>query len=161
MKIDRIDRFIEKYPNQLAAEFKVLLSAFDRGEITKAQIQWMMKEKIDVACNTVKPLSEKEKFDKLIKKTFTVKRRGNRIGGDVGGDFWFIKRIVPKKATKNPNSWKACWGFLFLEIKKALWWRRPTFAKKIHYHRPPSFRVAKTKVKKRTKFSSPWNFSSQ
>jgi len=39
MKIDRIDRFIEKYPNQLAAEFKVLLSAFDRGEITKAQIQ--------------------------------------------------------------------------------------------------------------------------
>jgi len=47
----------------------------------------MMKEKIDVACNTVKTLSEKEKVDKLIKETFTVKRRGNRIGGDVGGDF--------------------------------------------------------------------------
>ncbi len=53
-----INRFIEKFPDSLAVDFRNLLKRFRDREISEAKIQSLMKEKIKVACNTIRPNQE-------------------------------------------------------------------------------------------------------
>jgi hypothetical protein len=54
MKMKRIDRFIETFPDQVASEFKRLLREFYEGTIEETDAKSKLHEMIDTAFNTVK-----------------------------------------------------------------------------------------------------------
>lgn len=56
----RIERFIETYPNQLAAEFRQILRAFRNKEVTRHKVKQLMMEKIATAVNTIRPVRVKK-----------------------------------------------------------------------------------------------------
>ena len=56
----RIERFIETYPIQFRDEFQELLTRLDKGEIDRKKVEEILKVKIGMALNMIKP--EKEEF---------------------------------------------------------------------------------------------------
>ncbi len=57
----KIDRFIEKYPDQLASEFRQILRKFYDRNITRRRVKQLMMEKIETACNTIGPVRKRKK----------------------------------------------------------------------------------------------------
>jgi quinol monooxygenase YgiN len=61
LKIAKIYRFIENYPDQLAVEFRNLLCEFLNKKRTRRQVKKMMAEKIAIALNTIRPIRRRNK----------------------------------------------------------------------------------------------------
>ena len=55
----KLDRFIENFPDQFGREFRTLLEKYRRREITKARLKEFVNVKIDIACNTIRPIRKK------------------------------------------------------------------------------------------------------
>ncbi len=60
MNIEKIGRFIDKYPDQLAVEFRIILRNFRDRVLTRKEVKKLMMEKISTACNTIRPVKIKK-----------------------------------------------------------------------------------------------------
>jgi len=56
----KIDRFIEKYPDELASEFRRILRAFYAKGVTRQKVKQLMAQKIDTALNTIRPVKRRK-----------------------------------------------------------------------------------------------------